>query len=52
MMIFELALKRLLVNVAACKENFKEFTQGEIKEALLRAGYLKLEAARSSQRHP
>lgn len=51
MMIFELALKRLLVHVAGCKESFQEFTQGEIKEALLRVGYLKLEAARSSQGH-
>ena len=49
MMIFELAVKRLLVNVAACKESFTQFTYSEIKEAILRAGYLKLEVARSRQ---
>jgi hypothetical protein len=52
MMIFELAVKRLLVNVAGCKDTFKEFTQGEIKEAILRAGYLKLEASRQRQGRP
>ena len=49
MMIFELAVKRLLVNVAACKEGFEELTHSEIKESILRAGYLRLEAARSRQ---
>lgn len=52
MMIFELAVKRLLVHVAACKDSFREFTQGEIKEAILRAGYLRLEASRSNQGRP
>jgi hypothetical protein len=49
MMIFELAVKRLLVHVAARKESFREFTKEDIKEAIKRAGYLKLESSRARQ---
>jgi hypothetical protein len=49
MSIFELAVKRLLVHVAARKESFRGFTQEEIKEAIKRAGYLKLENSRARQ---
>lgn len=49
MMIFELAVKRLLVHVAARAEAFSQFTREEVKEAIERAGYLKLEISRARQ---
>lgn len=49
MMIFELAVKRLLVHVAAGKEFFNGFSHDEIKSAIERAGYVKLERSRERQ---
>lgn len=49
MMILELAIKRLLVHIAGGQEVFREFSYESIKEAITRAGYLKLEFSRARQ---
>lgn len=51
MMTLELAVKRLLVHIAGGQEVFREFSYESTKEAITRAGYLKLEFSRARQLH-
>jgi len=49
MAIFEPAVRRLLVRVAPAKGAFTQFTRDEVRDALVAAGYLKLETLRARQ---
>jgi len=49
MAVLEVAIKRLLVNVAAGRVDFNEFSLDDVCAALERAGYVTLELVRSKQ---